>query len=120
LQVIEHKALSDALASVRDDGGAYTQSPLWRADDTDSLGDNDFEQHTPQENTFEDSVVSHYENYDTIGISLLLQHLPNCHYFPTLYPSTPRSPIADWIRDAMLDRRQRIAFDKQVILHRDE
>lgn len=68
LQVINHNALSDALGA-RDEG-SYAQSPLWRADDNDSLGDNDFEQHTSQEGNFEDSTVSHYENYDTIGITL--------------------------------------------------
>eukprot|EP00026_Physarum_polycephalum_P003180 Phypoly_transcript_03190.p1 GENE.Phypoly_transcript_03190~~Phypoly_transcript_03190.p1 ORF type:complete len:664 (+),score=72.92 Phypoly_transcript_03190:292-1992(+) len=81
------------------EGGTYAQSPLWMsADDTDSIGDNDFppplslergdhEPHPQNESqSFEDSTVSHYENYDTI----------------------------DWIRDAMLDRRQRISFDKQT------
>jgi hypothetical protein len=66
MQVITHNALSDVLGS---DGG-YTQSPLWqRSDDVDSLGDNDFEQKSTQESDFEDTTVTHYENYDTIGMS---------------------------------------------------
>lgn len=79
LQVIEHRSLSDALSRTRDNIDSYAQSPLWgRSDDVDSMGDNDFGQHkSAQEPEFEDTVVTHYENYDTIGI----HHSPSYFHF---------------------------------------
>lgn len=72
MQVISHNALSEALARTQE-VDSYAQSPLWnRADDVDSMGDNDFEQQkVTHETDFEDTAVTHYENYDTIGMRIL-------------------------------------------------
>ncbi len=79
--------MSDALGTGRADDAGYTSSPLWhRSDDEDSIGENDFDgqgggggggRHSRNENNSDTeveesaaAVVSHYENYDTIGMSM--------------------------------------------------